>query len=188
MRHFGSLVAGLLVAPLTWVLTGYAQVHLSAHLIGRNHAYPTSQVWPSLLLLAATGLIVGMIASTRISPVGPGLAGALYLVATVYWLAVPREVYRTLPTSVAGEHGVLTRPLETGVAPLVGALLLVGLFATTRWPRWPIPLGGPDVDDYPAPADEAAPTEDYYSRHPHDDTAILPGYEETPARTAPPAR
>ncbi len=175
MRHLGSLLAGLLVAPVVWVLTGYAQVDLAHHLTGRDHAYPTSQFWPALLLLAVTGLILGLVASTRLSPVGPGVAGLFYLVATGYWLAVPRHIYRALPTSVAGEQGVLTRPLETGIIPLLGGLLVVALFATTRWPRWTIEPPGPSAEPYPT---DVLPDDDYYSRHPTDETAILPGYEE----------
>ncbi len=180
MRHLGSLLAGLLVAPVVWVLTGFAQVDLASHLTGRDHAYPTSQIWPPALLLTVTGLILGLVASTRLSPVGPGIAGLLYLVATGYWLAVPRHVSRALPASVAGERGVLTRPLETGVIPLLGGLLVVALFAATRWPAWKLEPPGPAAEPYPT---EVMPVDDYYSQHPTDETAILPGYEpETATR------
>jgi hypothetical protein len=103
----------------------------------------------ALLVLAAAGFLLGLLASLRVSPVGAALTGAAYLASYAGLLIVPDAVLtvfdRTL--SMAGHSADLSVPLRTGTAALLGAMLLVAVVSVGRWRRWPRP---PEPVDAPA--------------------------------------
>ncbi len=169
MRHLWSLLAGVLIAPLAWLTMCIGQVGTARqfdHQADTGH-FVAGDFTPPLLFLAGAGLILGVIATLRLSPLGPLVAGLAYLasyVALIFW---PERTYDTFGYTfhlsfLDGQgNGDLTTPLTTGTAPVLGALLLVAVVSAKRWRRWPGPLAaGPVVEPVapPAPVSPAAIT------------------------------
>jgi len=138
VRHVLSAIAGLIVAPLAWLLYAYGQYHYRIQL---NAAFSPAKASPWLLLVLLAGILIGVIATLRISPAGAVVAGAGYLLVAAWNLIDVPSAYRMLdglgdlvgmkPPSMLGD------PLYTGAVPLVGAALLVAGFSRQRWLTWP---------------------------------------------------
>jgi hypothetical protein len=148
MRHLGSLLAGLVIAPLAWVLLAFGQTRVYAYWspTAVDHNYPWIE---PILYLVAAGLLVGLLASTRISPVGPLVAGAAYLAAGVAGLA-SASAAKLLPhlLTISGRRADLRLPVGNGTAIVLGAAMLVAVVSASRWRRWPVAparaeVGGP---------------------------------------------
>jgi hypothetical protein len=151
MRHLGSLLAALVVGPVAWVLLAFGQTEF----VWGNGA--TLGGWPErALALAAAGLLLGLIATPRISPVGPLVVGVAY---TGYAVAAlwRRGVHDALPDTVriAGRTVDLQAPVDTGTAIAVGVLLLVAAVSVRRWQRWPRHPAAPEAAA-PGPAEPGA--------------------------------
>jgi hypothetical protein len=152
------MIAGILIAPLAWLLLAFGQdTSLQAFADQPDGgAVDTHSLGRPLLLLAAAGVLLGLIATLRFSPLGAATTGILYAGSYALMLAAPDRVLSLLPrnVSIGGLHADTTIPLRTGTTVLVGALLLVGLLSIGRWRRWPDPdLAGwdDDDDDYDTP-------------------------------------
>lgn len=141
MRHFGTLIAALVIAPLAWLLLSFGQ---AASLKNAEGGPDTGIVsahgfLQPLLFLAAAGILLGIIATLRFSPLGAVLTGAAYLGLYALLLAEPKRILDALPdnVSIAGFHADATTPLRTGTAALIGAMLLIAVVSIKRWRRWP---------------------------------------------------
>src|SRR3712207_2246903 len=141
MRHLWSLLAGLVVAPLTWVLLALAQDGSSRTINGWEERafYDTAQLIAPAGYLTAAGVVLGLLATLRVSPLGPLVAGVL--LTTVYGLMFvdPFAVHDALPRNreVFGDPVALNVPLDNGTLGLIGVLLLMATFSVKRWRRWP---------------------------------------------------
>ena len=130
MRHLGSLVASVIIGVAAWILIGWAQAKLGVSASGWNvYALP-------LLLMAIGGLLIGLVAATRVSPFGPLVAGAGYVLGQLAYVTWPGFL-DWLPSSVFGQHDIWTRPASTGVAAILGLVLLTAILSVRRWQRWP---------------------------------------------------
>src|SRR5262249_18301044 len=121
MRHLGSLLMAIVVAPLAWVLLafGMGQVHPN----WEPHAY----AWAGpVTALVAGGLLLGVPACLRLSPLGPLAAGVAYLGYGIAGLTVER-LHDVLPSTwtVVDRDVPLRVPLDNGTAIALGCLLLV---------------------------------------------------------------
>jgi hypothetical protein len=98
-----------------------------------------SDFFRPVLFLAAAGLILGLIATLRISPLGAMFAGIVYTVSYAALLVAPARMLDLLNhrVSVSGHSADLSTPLRTGSALLVGAILIVATASRDRWRRWP---------------------------------------------------
>ena len=99
MRHLGSLLAGLVVAPLAWVLIAAGQPR-TAQTFERWRALDsvyTGDVLKPLGLLVGAGLLIGLVLALRLSPVGPLVAGLAYLGVYGYSFRDPFRVLDLLP-------------------------------------------------------------------------------------------
>jgi hypothetical protein len=148
MRHFGSLVAGLVVAPLAWVLIAAGQPRME-RIYDRwstaDEIY-TGDVLRPLGLVLGAGLLLGLIVALRLSPVGPLVAGVLYLGVYGYALREPTWVVDTLPRFEINGYPVDTvPPFTNGTIALAGAILVVAALSRRRWQRWPsaVPAAAP---------------------------------------------
>jgi hypothetical protein len=134
MRHVGSLLTGLVIAPLAWVLLALGQ--------GTVYLYwqdDRGTAWvQSLAYLVVAGLLVGLVASTRISPVGPLVAGLAYL-GYAGTALVNEPAHNLLPQTwrVLDRSVPLRLPVDNGTAIVLGSLLLVAVISARRWQRWP---------------------------------------------------
>jgi hypothetical protein len=143
VRHFGTLIAAILFAPLAWVLLAFgedrtAMAFANAH---ANGAFHSGDFLRPLQYLTAAGLLLGLLATLRFSPLGTVVAGLLYASSYFGLLFAPQSVVNlfTHHVSIGGHQADLTLPIRTGTAMLLGALMLVGAASLGRWRRWPRP-------------------------------------------------
>jgi len=180
VRHLLSLLLGLLIAPAVWVAAGLGQAKLievtDTGLTLRGATAP-------LAVLAGAGLVFGIIATTRVSPVGPLVAGLLIVGVQVAYLARPERITDFMPKEFLGAEAALTLPATTGLGAVLGVGLMVALFSLGRWRTWP----GDDTPAYAflgdsGPVGSATPTSKAYD----ESTSSFPSKvsEETTASLA----
>ena len=141
MRHFGTVLAALVIAPLAWLLLAFGQAETLKSAAGRpdTAVIESHDFLQPLLFLAAAGVLLGVIATLRFSPLGAVLAGTAYLVSYTVLLIDPRGFLGFLPHDVSflGFHADATTPLRTGTAAFAGAMMLIAVLSRGRWRRWP---------------------------------------------------
>lgn len=137
MRHIATLIAAVVIAPLAWILLAFGQdrsVQVIAagdqagHLSGSGFLRP-------VLVLAAAGLLLGLIATLRFSPLGATVAGAGYAATYLLLLVAPGGVLGFFPhnLSIAGRQADMSTPIRTGTSLALGGLMLVALISAGRW-------------------------------------------------------
>ncbi|MFV2085323.1 hypothetical protein [Micromonospora sp. LOL_021] len=131
MRHLGSLVLSLLLAPVIWFLAGLG---LSEYALARRDAYsePPLDVFIGLAALAVCGVSYALLLLPRLSPVGPVLAGASFVAVSVWATLDIVGFYDTMPRRLLGTDFVLTAPAE-GLAVVLAVPLLATVFSPRRW-------------------------------------------------------
>ncbi|SCF36405.1 hypothetical protein GA0074695_6116 [Micromonospora viridifaciens] len=143
MRHIGTVIAAVIVGPLAWILFALGQdrsAQAFADAQGGGTLDGGDFVRPALVL-AAAGILLGLIATLRFSPLGAALTGLFYSATYLGLLVSPTAVLGLLdhePT-LAGYQVDLAAPLRTGTTLLVGSLMLVAVVSVRRWQRWPQP-------------------------------------------------
>lgn len=144
MRHVWTMIGAVVIAPLAWVLLAFGQSRSLQAFANQDSSggFARSDFIGPAICLAAAGLLFGLIATLRFSPLGAVLAGVVYAGGYLCLLVRPDAVLDLLPHSItlAGHHADLTTPLRTGVTLLLGALMLVAVASVGRWRRWPAPV------------------------------------------------
>ncbi len=131
MRHLGSLLLSLVLAPAVWVLAGYGMNEVSIG-VGRFDL----RLVGGYAALAAAGVLLTLLVLTRLSPVGPATAGLAFIVVSV-WAGQDPGLFRDLFTaSVFGRPAGLVNPI-VAIGPVVGTLLLLTVTSPRRWQRHP---------------------------------------------------
>ena len=141
MRHIGTVIAAVIVGPLAWILFALGQDRSARAFADAQNggALDSGDLVRPALLLAAAGLLLGLIATLRFSPLGAALTGLIYSTTYLGLLINPTAMLRLLdqkPT-LNGHQVDLAAPLRTGTSLLVGSLLLVGVVSIRRWQQWP---------------------------------------------------
>ncbi|RZU76182.1 hypothetical protein EV384_4812 [Micromonospora kangleipakensis] len=143
MRHIGTLIAAIVIGPLAWILLAIGQdrsvqAFTAAQTSG---AFDTGDYVRTALLLLAGGILLGLIATLRFSPLGAVLTGVVYAGSYLAMLPRPTWLLHLLghKVTVAGLHADLATPVRTGTTLLVGAAMLVAVLSRQRWRRWPQP-------------------------------------------------
>jgi hypothetical protein len=153
MRHVWSLLLALVLTPLIYAAAGVSAVRLS-DARGLNVT-----VGVGLAAGLAAGCLYALLVMARLSPVGPTVAGLIYLGVTIYAL-VDRSGFESLiPADLFGEQGALRRPVGAGTA-LLAAPLILTVFSSRRW-RDPAQPGTNAYDAapvYPTTVPSAAPS------------------------------
>lgn len=141
MRHVAALLAAILIAPLSWLMLA----------IGQDR--PDRTITGALACVVAAGLLLGLVATVRLSRLGVALTGAAYAVVHVSALAFPGATLGVFPRSVwvAGRSVDPTAPLRTGSALVFAVVLLVTTVGLGRRRS----ADEPPAEQAPAPA--AAP-------------------------------
>jgi hypothetical protein len=141
MRHLGTLVAAIVIAPLAWILLAFGQERSAQAFVNAQNrgAFDKGDFVRPLVLLAAAGVLLGLIGTLRLSPLGAGLTGILYSGSYLALLINPRGLLDLFPKelSIGSRYADPSTPLRTGTALVLGALLLVGATSLGRWRRWP---------------------------------------------------
>lgn len=158
MRHIGTVIAAAVVGPLAWILFALGQdrsAQAFANAADGGALSGGAFVRPALVL-AAAGILLGLIATLRFSPLGAVLTGMAYSVSYLGLVVSPTALMRLLDhkVTVHGYQVDLAAPVRTGTTLLVGSLLLVGVASVRRWQRWPQPAADAPVA---LPPDEVIP-------------------------------
>ncbi|KAB1932637.1 hypothetical protein F8271_25080 [Micromonospora sp. ALFpr18c] len=157
MRHLWSFLAGLVVAPITWLLVTLGQDG-SSRTVDRwveIGTFNTANLIEPAVYLGVGGVLLGLLGTLRFSPLGPLVAGLLLVTPYVGMFVAPFEVRDAVPQGwkVLGDPLPLRLPVENGTLFLLGMLLLMATFSGQRWRRWPQPVAVPAETPVPAPSD-----------------------------------
>src|SRR5258706_15285899 len=129
MRHIATLIAAAVIGPLAWVLIAFGQdrsvqIFATGDRAGVLHG---SDFVRPVLVLAAAGVLLGLIATLRFSPLGAVVTGAVYAASYLLLLVAPGTVLHLFRhgLSVAGWDADASTPIRSGTTLLLGGLLLV---------------------------------------------------------------
>lgn len=141
MRHLWSFLAGVVAAPLSWILIALGQDG-SARTITNwvdVGTFNTANMIGPTVYLAVTGILLGLVGTLRFSPLGALTAGLLLAGPYVGLLFAPFRVRDQVPNGgrIFGDPLPLRLPLENGTLFLIGVLLLMAVFSIQRWRPWP---------------------------------------------------
>jgi len=127
MRHVLSLVMGVVITPLVWVAIAVGQ---GATQEGVPHGLLVSG-----LVLVGVGLVAGLLASLRTSPLGAVFASVVYLGASAFmYLDHNRGIDLFTTHWKVQDYPIdLASPLTTGVLAFAGGLLIMSVFSAARW-------------------------------------------------------
>ncbi|MBQ1014698.1 hypothetical protein KBX53_27915, partial [Micromonospora sp. M51] len=165
MRHLWSFLAGLVVAPITWVLVTLGQDG-SSRTVDRwveIGTFNTANLIEPAVYLGVGGVLLGLLGTLRFSPLGPLVAGALLVTPYIGMFVAPFSVRDAIPHEwkVFGDPLPLRLPVENGTLFLIGMLLLMATFSQQRWRQWPTPAAVPATA--PAPASDGGPRNDDFT-------------------------
>ncbi|GAB3344834.1 hypothetical protein RMN56_06920 [Micromonospora halotolerans] len=192
MRHLWSFLAGLVVAPVTWVLVTLGQdgSGRTVHRWVEIGTYSTPNLIEPAVYLGVAGILLGLLGTLRFSPLGPAVAGLLLVVPYLGLFAAPFNVRDRIPEDwkMLGDPLPLRQPLENGTLFLIGVLLLMAVFSGHRWRQRPAEPAeaeltpaehNPSLGDWPPADPKKDPTKD-------GDTAPLTlAYPDTPTEPLP---
>jgi hypothetical protein len=156
VRHVWTLIAAAVIAPLAWVLVAFGEDRSALAFTNaqRTGAFDDGDFLRPVVLLAAGGLLFGLLATLRFSPAGAGLLGLGYAGCYALLLVAPDGVMGVFRhrLSLAGHSADMSLPLQTGTALLLGVVFLVGLASVSRWRsgRAGAAADGEDADAAPA--------------------------------------
>ena len=130
MRHLGSLVLSLVLAPLIWVLTGMGLADFGTHLASGD-SLGTDGIL-GLAELIGAGVLLAVLVLSRLSPLGVGLAGLIFIGMTLWAAVDASSLIDAMPDSVLGRDGALTVPAG-GPGLLMGVPLVLSVLVPRRW-------------------------------------------------------
>ncbi|HEX6681518.1 MAG TPA: hypothetical protein VF062_01900 [Candidatus Limnocylindrales bacterium] len=118
---------GVVVAPLVWFAVAVGQ---GATKEGVPHGLLVSG-----LVLVGVGLVAGLLASLRTSPVGAIFAGIVFVGASAFmYLDHGRGMDLFTTNWKIGDYPLdLATPLTSGILAFAGGLLLMSVFSAARW-------------------------------------------------------
>ncbi|MFU8870562.1 hypothetical protein [Micromonospora sp. SL4-19] len=155
MRHLWSFLAGLVVAPVTWVLVALGQdgSGRTVHRWVEIGTYSTPNLIEPAVYLGVAGILLGLLGTLRFSPLGPFVAGLLLVIPYVGMFVAPFSVRDQIPDGwkMFGDPLPLRQPLENGTLFLIGVLLLMAVFSGQRWRPW---AGTPAAEAASTPVDK----------------------------------
>jgi hypothetical protein len=166
MRHLWSFLAGLVVAPVTWVLVTLGQdgSGRTIHRWVELGTYSTPNLIEPAVYLGVAGVLLGLLATLRFSPAGPTVAGLLLVIPYLGMFVAPFTVRDRVPESwkMLGDPLPLRQPLENGTLFLIGLLLLMAVFSVQRWRQWPEqPVAEADPTEADKPTEGPRPFGDW---------------------------
>jgi hypothetical protein len=128
MRHLGSLVLGIVSAPILWVLTGLGWARFN---FGLNQG-STGGALLGFVVLIAAALLLAALLLPRWSPLGPAAAGGLFMVMALWALIDINSIIELVPRNFLGTEFALTIPVGA-----LSVLIAIPLIATVALPhRW----------------------------------------------------
>jgi hypothetical protein len=130
MRHLLSAVVALALAPLIYISAGFSATKFGeANELGRIEAAPAAL---GLLAALMAGGLYAVLVMGRLSPVGPCLAGLVYLGVTLWRVFDYAGFARSFPTDLLGVDNLMRVPAGFGTA-LLAVPLLFTIASADRW-------------------------------------------------------
>jgi hypothetical protein len=186
MRHLGSIVLSIILAPLIYVLAGVGEIKLATNgaldAAGRGTNWADVGIGAGAIVVA--GALLAVLVMARLSPLGPVIASLLYIAISAWAVLDQSSIVKTLGHSVFGISDAAEAPL-TGLALLLAIPLLATIFSPRRWRGRDEIVDAPHVEPNAAPTytDIADPT---YGQPAYPvPTSAAPAYEATPHASAP---
>jgi hypothetical protein len=183
MRHLGSIALSVVFAVVIYPAIGiglikFSEVHPAT---GGTH-YLTATY--GIAAMAVAGILIAVLMLTRLSPLGPLVAGLLLAGVTAWGLVGLSSLRDRAPKSILGMHGAALAPVG-GAALLVAIPLILTVFSARRWYRYaqqgaPAPVEPDEASPlaaWPIATGPDAPSSPDQSGRPSDlgdDTAVLP--------------
>jgi len=130
MRHLVSLVLGVFLAPVIYILAGISNSKVTDHVISNKNDLPTLAV--AIGCIVAAGALYAVLILVRLSPVGSVLAGAILAVPSVWALFDAKGFTDLLPSSFLGVRGALTFGASSTLL-LAAVPLIATVFSPRRW-------------------------------------------------------
>jgi hypothetical protein len=157
MRHFLSVLLALVLAPIIYISAGFSAVWFTEAATRGD-----TDVVKAMLGLGAAlgaGALYAVLVMARLSPLGPLLAGLLFLGVDAWAIADRNGFASAVPGTVLGVNGVLHAAVPFGTS-LLALPLVVTIFSPRRWRRGaPAPTFDYDGSPtYPPTPGSAAPT------------------------------
>jgi hypothetical protein len=163
MRHVLSLIAGVVAALLAWLLLATGQLRWLTTVDDWETAgtYFTAELIGPGIVLAVVGVLLGVLGTLRWSPAGPVAAGVLLTAPAVVMFVNPFQISEWVADEwrLFGQDLAPLLPVRNGTLLVLGVLLLMAVFSTQRWRRWPSTDAqetGPDADAAAEPDADAA--------------------------------
>ncbi|MFC7327473.1 hypothetical protein [Marinactinospora rubrisoli] len=130
-RHPLGLLAGIMITPALWAGTGWSVSELQPLLAARD--YGNGMLLTSVAVLIVVGIVVGLLAGSRLSPLAAFVSGGAILAASVWPLLDYASMNRLVPDVLAA--GSMLHPLGPAlpVNVVVGTLLFISALMPSRW-------------------------------------------------------
>jgi hypothetical protein len=176
MRHLGSLVLSLVLAPLIWVLAGMGLVDFGAHLASGDSLGTDGLL--GLAELIGAGVLLAVLLLSRLSPLGVGLAGLIFIGLSLWAAVDASSLIDAMPESVLGRDGALTIPAG-GTGLLIGIPLVLSVLVPRRWRKHD------RVTALYAATPGAQPPGAAYGQSPYGSPQPTPGFGQPPYPTSP---
>src|SRR5690242_15233161 len=146
MRHYGTLIAAVVISPLAWILLAFGQdrsAHIFANAHGNGSLTSGDFGWP-LVMLGGAGLLLGLIGALRFSPLGATFADLVYMGSYVLLVVASNALmdFAGHQLFISGHGANMSAPIRSGTSMALGVALLVSVFSVNRWRRWPRPESG----------------------------------------------
>jgi hypothetical protein len=155
MRHLGSILLSVVLAPVIYLLTGVGLVKVFTALRQFDTRLTVSTLIGAAALLGA-GILYALLVHARLSPVGPALAGLAFLFVGG-WAMTSISAQQKMPLSVLGVQGAGQQAMF-GYTLLLAVPLLATVLSPRRWRRYaqprPAQVAAPG---YPGPGGYAPP-------------------------------
>src|SRR5438552_4328387 len=137
MRHLGSIVLSLVIAPVVYLLGGIGLVKMASSMT-ESGASKYGSLAVALAALLVAGLLYTVLVLARLSPLGPVLAG-IALFSVTMWAVVNTDSFaKAMPRSVLGVSGALLAPAG-GLAALLAVPLIAMIASPRRWRKFANP-------------------------------------------------
>lgn len=128
MRHLGSLILGLVGAPILWVLTGTGWAKFNGGLTEDR----AGEMFLGFVVLILAGTLLAALLLPRWSPIGPAVAGMLFLFAALWAMVDLGSLIDLMPRSFLDTPFALSVPVGA-----LSVLLSIPMLATAAVPyRW----------------------------------------------------
>jgi multisubunit Na+/H+ antiporter MnhG subunit len=134
MRHLGSVVLSLLLAAVIYALTGIGLVRMGNVYI-HSGASKSGAMAVALGALLGAGILYSVLILSRLSPLGPALAGLAFFSITMWAILSISSFQRTMPRSVLGVDQAGHFPVG-GAAALLAVPLIATVVSPRRWRRY----------------------------------------------------